>query len=469
LFLLGWSVTAHGSSLRTYGSEPPSTGGIKAVYELVFQSNVAELRARAEVGKDNGTARAAAARAKTLLDTAIGDLARYDLPSDNPTPNLQTAANADEEVVHLLATGHPDSLDEATAKAKLTEGLTNKGVAVRLLTDLEKRLAAAGSDQPTPSTASDQCRAFAHGSCTFTPKGQRASLSAPGTGTVQVTNPTTRQTNSYAAPTTFTINVIPGHVLQLINKTSEPATITGTLTTSPTATPTTGPFTSCVNVRTGAAGRVGDLSVNDPAAPHKPVTVTITAPGSDKKITLTLDSTGRASSALPVPTTSFLGVVVQVTPSPTLPPQSEEFTAPEDGKSHCTSSTTTPSTPTARTSTTPPSTAASPSPAGEVIIAHHELGWAKTTNICNGGTLDLTLTLEGIPPDTPVKLQLTGSGLSPSLTLTLDPGFQITRGFTVPASKGTVSWSSQIVSVDGKPPPSSGAHTAAFADCPTTP
>jgi hypothetical protein len=455
------------ASSRAGGSEPPTAAGIKAVYELVYQSHVAELRARGEVGNANGTAREAALRAKTFLDTALGDLGGYGLSADNPTANLQAAANDDEEVAHLLAAPQPDPLDEATAKAKLTEGLTNKAVGMGLLVKLEKSLAAVGSGQPPSSTGSDQCQASPGGSCTFTPVGKQASLSAPGAGIVQVENPTTGQTTSYAAPTTFTINVIPGHVLELINKSNQSATITGTPMTTPTATPSTpGTLTSCIDVRTSGAGQVAALNVTDPLAPHKPVTVTITAPGFDKKITLTLDSAGSGASEAPVPTTSYLGVLVQVTPSPTLPPQSETFTALEDGKAHCTSTNTTPSTSTAPASNAPTSTA-TPS-AGEVIIAHHELGWAQTTNICSGGTLLLTLTLDDIPANTQVKLNLTGNGLPSSLTLTLDPGFQVTRDFTLPPSQGTVTWTSQIVSIGGKPAPTSGAHASAFANCPTT-
>jgi hypothetical protein len=465
-FLLGCSATAVGSVSRSGGSMPATVAEMKAVYELVFKSYEAELRARGEVGKDNRTAHEAAARAKTFLETAIGDLARYDLPSDNPTADLQAAANVDDEVARLLSAPNPDALDEATAKAKLTEGLASKSAALHVVVKLEKSLAAAGS-KPTSPPVSGQCEASPGGSCTFVPGAGQASLSAPGTGTVQVENPTTGQTNSYAAPTTFTINVIPGHVLKLINKTDQPATITGPATTTPTAAPGTGTLKSCIDVRTGAAGHVAELTVTDPAAPRRLVTVTVTAPGSNKKITLTLDTTGKAASALPVPTTPFLDLLVQVTPSPTLPPQSETFTAPEDGKPHCKSTTVTPSTSTAPPSSTAASTTATP--AGEVIIAHHELGWAPTTDICKGGTLDLTLTLDGIPADTQVKLQLAGSGVPPSLTLTLDPGFQVTRDFKVPVSKGTVSWSSQIVSIGGRPPPTSGAHAAAFADCPTTP
>jgi hypothetical protein len=146
------------ASPRTGGSEPATAAGIKAVYELVFNSNTAELRARGEIGMHNSNAHAAAIHAKTLLDTAMGDLGHYDLSADNPTANLQTAANADEEAAHLLAAPHPDPLDEATAKAKLTEGLTSKAAALGLLAKLENSLAAAGSGQAPSATGSDQCQ-----------------------------------------------------------------------------------------------------------------------------------------------------------------------------------------------------------------------------------------------------------------------------------------------------------------------
>jgi hypothetical protein len=137
---------------------------------------------------------------------------------------------------------------------------------------------------------------------------------------------------------------------------------------------------------------------------------------------------------------------------PTLPPDSTASTA------------STPSTQSTPTASTPGSST------GFVIIAHHELGWhlSTTPDICQGGTLTLSLMLEGIPANTKVELTLTGSGLPPSLTLTLDPGFEVTKPFTVPASKGPTTWVSQITSIGGKPPPTSGAHVAAFAQCPTT-
>lgn len=118
---------------------------------------------------------------------------------------------------------------------------------------------------------------------------------------------------------------------------------------------------------------------------------------------------------------------------------------------------------------TQPSTPAS-TPNGVVIIAGHELGWnfQTTPDICKGGTLQLTLTVNGIPASTKVELKLTGNGLPASVTLTVDPGVEVTRAFAVPGSKGPTTWVSQILSIGGKPPPTSGAHAAAFAQCPTT-
>jgi hypothetical protein len=128
-------------------------------------------------------------------------------------------------------------------------------------------------------------------------------------------------------------------------------------------------------------------------------------------------------------------------------------------------------TPTTTPATSTSSPAASPAPpVGQVIIAGHELGWKPQTtpDICKGGTLELTITLVGIPAATKVDLALTGNGLPPSLTLALDPGKKVTRDFTVPGSKGPTTWTSQILTIGGKAPPSSGAHVAAFAQCPTT-
>jgi hypothetical protein len=210
------------------------------------------------------------------------------------------------------------------------------------------------------------------------------------------------------------------------------------------------------------------FAVDDSQHVHDPAAVTFSTPsGVEHTIPLTLDSNGLGGGEFQLPTGTEFEITVKVT-SRTLPSQTVTYSVKGDGKPYCKSLKIATSTTAAPTSSKPTSTTAPPT--GVVIIAGHELGWAQTTpDICKGGTITLRLTLEGIPPDTQVKLQLTGSGLEPTLTLTLDPGFEVTRDFTVPPSKGPVSWTSQIVSIGGKPPPSSGAHVAAFAACPTTP
>jgi hypothetical protein len=115
---------------------------------------------------------------------------------------------------------------------------------------------------------------------------------------------------------------------------------------------------------------------------------------------------------------------------------------------------------------TTPATPATPT-APNVIIAGNELGWSQTNpNICNGGTIRLTITIDGIAAATPVAVKLSGPGLPSSLTLTANSGVQVGKDFAVPALKGSVTWTSDIVSIGGETPPSSGAHAAAFAQCP---
>jgi hypothetical protein len=228
------------------------------------------------------------------------------------------------------------------------------------------------------------------------------------------------------------------------------------------------PAQSCVDVLRSTAGMDAYFAVDDSQDAHDPAAVTFSTPsGVQRTIPLTLDSNGLGGGEFQLPPGTGFEIMVRLIPR-SLFAQAVTYSVRGDGKPYCKSLKIAPSTTTAPTSGTPTSTTATST--GVVIIAGHEMGWAETTpDICQGGTITLRLTLEGIPPDTQVKLQLTGSGLPPTLTLTLDPGFQVLHDFTVPASKGPVSWTSQIVSIGGKPPPSSGARVAAFAACPTAP
>jgi hypothetical protein len=244
--------------------------------------------------------------------------------------------------------------------------------------------------------------------------------------------------------------------------------IDGNESAPPGTVSTERPAQSCVDVLRSTAGMDAYFAVDDSQDAHDPAAVAFSTPsGVQHTIPLTLDSNGLGGGEYQLPPATGFEITVKVTPR-TLPSQTVTYSVRGDGKPYCKSLRIAPSTTTAPTPSKPTSTTAAPT--GVVIIAGHELGWAQTTpDICKGGTITLRLTLEGIPPDTQVKLQLTGSGLEPTLTLTLDPGFEVTHDFTVPASKGPVSWTSQIVSIGGKPPPTSGAHVAAFAACPTTP
>jgi hypothetical protein len=229
------------------------------------------------------------------------------------------------------------------------------------------------------------------------------------------------------------------------------------------------PAQSCIDVLRSTAGVDAYFAVDDSQDAHDPAAVTFSTPsGIQHTVPLTLDSNGLGGGEFQLPPTgSEVELTVTVAPR-TLSRQTVAYTVKEDGKPHCAALKIASPRPTAPTASKPTSTTATST--GVVIIAGHELGWAQTTpDICKGGTITLRLTLEGIPAGTQVELQLTGSGLPATFTLTLDPGFEVTHDFTVPASKGPVSWTSQIVSIGGKPPPSSGAHVAAFAACPTTP
>jgi hypothetical protein len=109
-----------------------------------------------------------------------------------------------------------------------------------------------------------------------------------------------------------------------------------------------------------------------------------------------------------------------------------------------------------------PSTPSTVPPPPGVVIAHNELGWAQTENICQGATMSLAVTIVGIPAGTAIQLKLTGPGLPASLTFQANPGQQFVRAFPV---RGPATWTDQIVSIGGKPPPSAGAQGYAHAEC----
>jgi hypothetical protein len=375
------------------------------------------------------------------------------LPAASEVPaDFSAAIFADGSAVYALESDHASEAARiATARTFLESALRAKESALKDVS--------AGGGTGSENGASDECKAAPGQLCTIDPAEPTVTVDAPGSGFVEVGDTRTGTAKAHAAPGVFTIKTDPGDFLDLLNGSSKTATIGGSATT-PSGTTGTESVRSCIDVLGTSTGHVAEVTVTDTAAAKDPATITFTTPaGFTKTVAITLSSTGVGVESLAVPAASEVEITVTVKTSP---PQTETLTAKEDGQLHCTNPGTTPS----GSSTLPPVSSA---PTSAVIIAGHELGWnAKTTpDICNGGTLTLTLTLEGIPASTKVVLELTGPGVQGPLTLTLDPGFQVSYDFRVPPSSGTTTWTSQIVSIGGKPPPSSGAHAGAYAQCPT--
>jgi hypothetical protein len=168
------------------------------------------------------------------------------------------------------------------------------------------------------------------------------------------------------------------------------------------------PAQSCVDVLRSTAGMDAYFAVDDSPDAHDPAAVTFSTPsGIQHTIPLTLDSNGLGGGEFQLPPGTGFEITVRLTPRSLLA-QAVTYSVSGDGKPYCKSLKIAPSTTTAPTSGTPTSTTATPT--GAVIIAGHELGWAQTTpDICKGGTITLRLTLEGIPPNTEVKLKLTAA------------------------------------------------------------
>ena len=100
---------------------------------------------------------------------------------------------------------------------------------------------------------------------------------------------------------------------------------------------------------------------------------------------------------------------------------------------------------------------------GAVIIAQNELGWDTTANICQGATMHLFVTIDGIPPGTPVNVNLSGPGLPASTSFQANPGQQVEENF--PGVSGPGTWTTQITSIGGQPPPTSGSVESSSAQC----
>jgi hypothetical protein len=110
-----------------------------------------------------------------------------------------------------------------------------------------------------------------------------------------------------------------------------------------------------------------------------------------------------------------------------------------------------------------------PTPPQFVLIATNAITFGQATTFdpaktCReGGTVTFTWKIVGISPNTPVAAQLTGPGVTSPLTFVASSDVPVTRSFHFPPGGG--SWSDTIVTIGGKPPPSSGAHVSTVVQC----
>jgi hypothetical protein len=104
-----------------------------------------------------------------------------------------------------------------------------------------------------------------------------------------------------------------------------------------------------------------------------------------------------------------------------------------------------------------------------VIIAGNEISFGQAAGfdpakVCkSGGTVTFTWKIVGIAPGTPVQVRLVGRGVPSSVTFTANPNGPVAKAYAIPPGGG--SWSDDIVSIGGVPPPSSGAHSATVFQC----
>ena len=115
--------------------------------------------------------------------------------------------------------------------------------------------------------------------------------------------------------------------------------------------------------------------------------------------------------------------------------------------------------------------ATSPRPAGspagpppQVIIATNEFSLTPVdATFCrDGGTISFLYKLEGIAPNTPFEVTLTGPGANAELTLTASPDTLVEQSYEFPPGGGR--WTSTITSIGGNPPPTSGSVASTSVD-----
>jgi hypothetical protein len=102
-----------------------------------------------------------------------------------------------------------------------------------------------------------------------------------------------------------------------------------------------------------------------------------------------------------------------------------------------------------------------PPGASNVIISKN--GAYILGDICQGGTLQYNWLLVGIAPNTPVVVDFTGRGLPASITFRANSNENVTRSY--PVAPGAGQWTDKIISIGGKPPPTSGSFDLTPVQC----
>jgi hypothetical protein len=451
----------------------PSGPGLTAAQAALFTATVkqaisTERSAIADIGRDDlASAEFAIDSSRHELESvAVGlkDDANALLVGSSLSDVVSYAAEDDGTALAALQSSKATPSKRAELAIYLLEAaLREKDTVLQGLAHRAGSQSTTGTGQSTQPSA--ECEAAPARTCTVTASGSTATVDAAGSGTVQVKDERTGKTSTYAVPSEFSIPVDPGDLLVLLDKSNEPASIGGVAATSTGTSPTSEQARSCVDVLRGSTDHVAEVTVTDPGAPNAPAEVTFSAPGFHQTISLTLDTVGEATGSLAVPQEAEIEITVKVTASPTLSPTVETLTAGEDGKTSCAAVATTlpaASTPPESPPTSPPTAVTPPSPPGALGVTIPHNGLSFVGDVCQGGTLDLSVTVLGITAGSVVVIKLSGAGLPSRLTFHANPGQPFGQDFPI---RGAGVWSDEVISIAGHPPPSAGAKVTAPWQC----
>jgi hypothetical protein len=118
--------------------------------------------------------------------------------------------------------------------------------------------------------------------------------------------------------------------------------------------------------------------------------------------------------------------------------------------------------------TSTPTPSPTPSTSLQQLIGGNSIGFSDFRE-CTGSKIGLHIFFIGYPAGTEVVIKLSGPGLPPSLTLTITllPGTNVSQHYAYYwPTHGSGKWADQVVSIDGKPPPSTMRLTSSSQSWP---